>query len=553
MTVETTVTSRPSLNSESDSLQTKHREKNPRTGPAQLAPDSSYDTALPQLPLKRLSVSHPARESESSTRGHNSRGIQRLAPFHNQDTTVAGNHAHRRTGSTLKTVMRRIFTRKRRSETDEVDDTAHDFHIGNQGPGEHSLAVPKSTSSRHSSPRKDNASPPMDAVPERLEPTRRARRATLPSLVLSEGESREALGGALYPEKGVREWAIGYRSNHSQDSLRRSHLLASKRRSLSTNALRGAADGQASLIQRRRSTEACGHSTQLAAVSDSEVSFRPTSSSTATGILEESTASTSDADQESLAPNVGHLVNSMQNNENASLEQRLTTLEVKLIDLEFALARMQRGASSPGDKPRHHKKPPKSDAGRKKHVRKHSSGYFPPVDTTATTSSSPPQHEEPPESDRPLSTSTVRPNGQHRAPTLQTPSTSSQANYSGIAVEQYSALVMLLRREQSARRSLESQVSSLADDMHQLQRVARDPMGMGMGVGVGTMYPILSKDSQEFLGRDRSVSTSPRGDGLAASPYDSDSDWDRPDPYPQHDFGRGKWERSPRIEIAGMI
>lgn len=549
MTVETTVTCRPSLSRESDPLQTKPREENLRTGPAQMAPDSSHDTALPQLPPKRLSVNHPVRESESSTRGRNSRGIQRLAQFHNQDATVAGDHAHRRTGSTLKTVMRRIFTRKRRSETDDVDDIAHEIHIGNQGPGEHSLAIPKSTSSRHSSRRKDNACPPIDAVPDRLEPTRRARRATLPSLVLSEGESREALGGALYPEKGVRERAIGYRSNHSQDSLRRSHLLASKRRSLSTNALRGVADGQTSLIQRRRSAEACGLSTQLAAVSDSEMSFRPPSNSTVTDTVEESTASTSDAEQESLAPNVGHLVNSMQNNENASLEQRLTTLEVKLIDLEFALARMQRGASSPGDQPRHHKKPPNSDAGCKRHVRKHSSGYFPPVDSTAT-SSSPPQQEEPPEPDRPLSTSTVRPNGQHRAPTLQIPSTSSLADYSGISVEQYSALVMLLRREQSARRSLESQVSSLADDMHQLQRVVRD--SMGMGVGVGTMYPILSKDSQEFLGRDRSVSTLPRGDGLAASPYDSDSDWDRPD-YPQHGFGRGKWERSPRIEIAGMI
>lgn len=521
MTIETTVT-RASFSTGSDSLQTTPREEVPTSVP-QTEPNN--DTALPQVTPKRLSVSHPVRMSESSTRAHIARGTQR-PPFHNQGT----DNVHRRTGSTLKTVMRKIFTRTRRSQTDGSD--TDDFHIGQAGERD-SLTVPNSMGAKQSSPPQSYTRPTLETVPDRLEPSRRTRRATLPSLVLSDGD-RETLEGAS-PQRD----RLG-RSN-SQHSRHRSNLLASKRHSRSTNALRN--DDRTTPIQWRRSVEHVP-STRLATVSDSDVSVRPPTASTVTSAVEQSTASVSDAEKENITPNVGSLVNTMQDNDNASLEQRLTTLEVKLIDLEFALARMQtqRGTPSPGEKPRR-KKLANPDTGRK-HVRKHSSGYFPPVETEPD----PPPQERDTE-DRPLSTDTVRASALNRTRTLQTPSSSSLSNLNnGISVEQYSALVMLLRREQSARRSLESQVSSLRDDMQQLQRVARD--SMGAGVGMGTMYPILSKDSQEFLGfrRDRPPSTSPRQDGLAQGGYDSDSS----DIYGGEDFKRAKMER-PRIEIAGMI
>lgn len=542
MTLETTA-NRQSSNKGGDSLRT-----NPSDGSQEIpgsnlamAPESSRDTdtALPQLPSKRQSVSQPARLSESSNRARDSRNQRWLS--HYPDSMAAADHAHRRTGSTLRTVMRKIFTRKGRSQTDGSDDV-HEFNFGNHGSGERGSAAKQNSEPQLSPPHKDDSHPVEEAGRDRLEPSRRSRRATLPSVVLSERESREAVDGAVSPNSGATD-RIGYHSNPSQDSLRRSGQMAARRRSRSANAPR-VTDGHVSPMQRRRSAGPL--SAPLGMVSDSEVSFRPPTSSTATSAVEESIASTSDTEQESIAPNVSYLVNSMQNDENASLEQRLTTLEIKLVDLELAMARMQtqKGPSPSGDKARRKKSPnPDSD---RKHARKDTSDSSPPVESSTS-----PQDTD---ADRRLSAATVRPNEPHGARTLQVPSSSSLTDYNGISIEQYSALVMLLRREQSARRNLESQVSGLRDDMQQLRRVARD--SMSVGVGVGTMYPIISKDSQEYLGahtrsRDMSVSTSgtsPRGERIAP-PYDIDSDWD----YPQDEIGRAQWERGQRIEIAGMI
>lgn len=534
---------RPSFSTGSDSVQTTPRGEIRTSNPVS-APEPTYDTALPQFTSSRP-ASPRFRISESSPKGANLRAQR--PPFSFQNAHDPRNpHVHRRTGSTLKTVMRKIFTRKRRSQSDESDDNANGFQAAPTYTEEDSLlAFQNSLSSKHGSPpRKEPARPTtLEAVPGGMGPIpRRRRRATLPSLVFSETERREAVEGAVYPERSMHDTQPGYQASHSQDDLRSSSMVRLNRRSRSANALRGVASAhRMSPIQwTRPSAEINGLESRMRAVSDTGMSVRPPTASTAASRAKASTApSVVEGDHESIAPNIGHLVNSMQHDENASLEQRLTTLEVKLIDLEFAIARMQ--TQTPGDKPRS-KKSSTSDAGRSKHVRKHSSSYFPPVDTVNG-------YSQVSEDDRPLSTSTVRPSALHRARTLQVHSSTSSADLNGISIDQFSALVMLLRREQSARRSLESQVSSLRDDIKQLQGVARDSMG------IGTMYPI--HDSQEYLrfrSRDRSTSTSPRTDRIGA-PYDSDSDWDRSDVYCSRDdfLGRSKWERNPRIEISGMI
>lgn len=457
--------------------------------------------------------------------------------------------------------MRRIFTRKGRSQIDQSDDLP-DYHFGSAAPEPAEFGSFKSksnsSSSKHNTPPRKNARPnTLETLPDRLEPTpRRRRRATLPSLVLSDGDNRDALEGSAYPI-GLRDRGLGYRSNHSQETIHRPNLLASRRLSRSTDALRSEADHMNSSPWTRQNTENHRPQTSRLAVSDSEVSFRPRTSSTVTS----SRASTAPSDgQESIAPNVGHLVNSMQTDGNASLEQRLTTLEVKLIDMEFAIERMQTQSAPSRNKSRRKKSP--HSGSRRKHVRKHSSSYLPPV-TVTQNGGDPHTTTSPSVSDRPVSTSTVRPSTttatalhHSAAQPLHIPSTTSLGlgDYNGISVEQYSALVMLLRREQSARRTLEDEVSTLRDDMRHFQRVARDSMGLG------TMYPILSKESQEFLGvrsqdRSRSLSTSPSPSPSRfrrTAPYDSDSDWDRSDPSASAEE-RPTWERNPRIEIAGMI
>lgn len=526
---------RPSY-STGDSVQTTGDDI-PTSDPVQTQEQAhDTDTALPQLTSRRPASPYaPLRVSESSTRAGN---LRHRAPYSFQ-VQDPRNPAHRRTGSTLKTVMRKIFTRKRRSQSEESDDNVNISQAPSYTGDGSLLGLQNSVGPKQSRPplQKDTFRPTtLQAVPGGLETiSRRRRRATLPSLVFSDGDPREAIEAAVHSEKGTRERKTYDPSvSHSQEDLRTPTAVRLNRRSRSANALRALSnDHRMSPIQwKQPNAEVNG------TASDSELSRRPLTASTVESASKASTAPSVVEEQESIAPNIGNLVNSMHHDENATLEQRLTTLEVKLIDLEFAIARMQTrgGSTTPGDKPRS-KKSPTSDIGRHKHVRKHSSSYFPPVESSNGYHTT--------DEDRPLSMTTIRPSTLHRSHTLQAPSSTSLADYNGISIEQYSALVMLLRREQSARRNLESQVSGLRDDIQQLQRVARDSMP------IGTMYPIQSEqDILRFRRRDRSTSTSPSAKKVG-SPYDSDSDWDRSDVYyaREHFLDRSK----PRIEIAPMI
>jgi hypothetical protein len=129
------------------------------------------------------------------------------------------------------------------------------------------------------------------------------------------------------------------------------------------------------------------------------------------------------------------------------------------------------------------------------------------------------------------------------------PSTTSLSDFNGVSIEQYSTLVTLLRREQTARRNLESQVAGLRDDLRHIQRAALHSMELG------TMYPIHSVDSQEFLrfrrALDDSDSSSPiRPDEKHSIAYDNASDWD---PHGHADDPFSKWEPGKRPVAPSMI
>jgi hypothetical protein len=136
------------------------------------------------------------------------------------------------------------------------------------------------------------------------------------------------------------------------------------------------------------------------------------------------------------------------------------------------------------------------------------------------------------------------------------PSATSLSDYHGVSIEQYSTLVTLLRREQTARRNLETQVGGLRDDIRDLQRAALESMQSGMGMGM--MQPGHTAESRQFLRFRRALDdsdTSPalRSDDKHAGIADSDSDWDRSDIYSRDDpFGPPKWERQ-RVVTAPMI
>ncbi|KAL4932970.1 uncharacterized protein BDV17DRAFT_144370 [Aspergillus undulatus] len=538
--------------------------RNPRvqrdvSAPASITGDEPFDTALPPMSSKELVVA--------------TRRPQGGLPYPQNLTSISGNPGgHKRTGSTLKTVMRKIFTRNRRSRPD-LDDPISGFQYGSNNSSRANNTQMSPRPSKDISPKRSPLQQPpeplttLDVVLKHLDTEPRQRRATLPSLIFSDDGSRHALEEVLHPGKKPSNRKLSPHAKSDPDEVRRRQMRNTKRRSRSAGALRALAQEQhrMSPIQwkRRRSVEsAFVASTTYGAASDSELSTRPPTRSTVASVSKPSEeVSVFETDEPepkpepepehdpsphpslptSLPPNVGELISSMQNDDNASLEQRLTTLEVKLIDLEFAIARMQSGRTeTPAESPNSNHKPSHSSS--RRHGRQKSSGRHSPPSTSTSTSSShghSPTTDQAPNqvqvqtqttTDRPLSTSTIRPSLSdiHRARALQAPSMvslTSGSDSGAISVQQYSALVMLLRREQTARRNLEQQVSGLKEDVERLHAMARDSIGIeagsGSGINVnsnsGTVYPypIRSFESQEYLrlrpdDRDHSPSNSPR-------------------------------------------
>jgi hypothetical protein len=245
------------------------------------------------------------------------------------------------------------------------------------------------------------------------------------------------------------------------------------------------------------------------------------------------------AEQASLAPNVASLVNTMQQDDNVTLEQRLTTLEVKLIDLEFAIARLQtNGPENPSEKPR-----PRHSPSTDSFLRNKPTAFLSTSDRDDSPSPLPTI------STRPASTTTIRQNSKTR--TLRpAPSATSLSDYHGVSIEQYSTLVTLLRREQTARRNLETQVGGLRDDIRDLQRAALESMQSNMGM----MQPAQT-ESRQFLRFRRALDddNSPLRSDDKPGITDTDSDWDRSDIYSRDDpFGPPKWERQ-RVTTVPMI
>lgn len=534
-------------------------------------PDSQYDTALPPVQDKSVSRRRPAIRPDSSMIIDNFRGMQRPIPFNKHDSVsnmIA--HApgmHRRTESTLKTVMRKIFQRKRRSQADDFDEDPIS-EPSQVHPGRPSLARPRPSeydssrekveekshyhSSQSQSPLQIDMRPTLISL-DRLHPIPlHQRRATLPSLIFSDNESHDPLHVPLDKDKpGPRT------TNKSINNLRTRRVLRSRRRSRSTNSLRKntIADSSGSpVLWASRSGDATYlGSPTFGAVSDSELSCRPPTRTTVANMTKSGPSSVTESEEENeddneiketIAPSVGHvgnLINTMQQNDNVTMEQRMTTLEVKLIDLEFAIARIQDKRSDP--------LPTKKSPDTARMPGKRSLEKSTPMPTPPPNQDLDPLEVETQE--RPVSTSTIRPNTLHRSRTYQPPTTPHRVDTgSSISIEQYSALVMLLRREQSARRHLEGQISDLRDDVQQLQLLSRRSMS---STTVGTMYPIQSTDSADGASRARHFVESP---SALSSNYTTRSDKLTP-PYDSADVERAdlngirKLER--RVEIAGMI
>ncbi|KAF7516400.1 hypothetical protein PCG10_002161 [Penicillium crustosum] len=489
--------------------------------------------------------------------------------------------AHRRTGSTLKTVMRKIFNRKRQSQADELEENPYESTFAmppmrKSGPakGKALLAVPPplnlnshrgsplsaenlQLAETHLSPLLSPLSPLSsatlrDSMPGSMQPRR--RRATLPSVVFSDDESRFA----------VASIAVSDPQEDRSHIPERRHSLLSHRLSRSTDALREMTDNVPEIMtawpQRtssapRPASVPDSQSPPLDESSNSGHSGRPSSGTTVTSVTrmsaEPSLMEVDPAPQQpSLPSNLASLVNTMQQDDSVTLEQRLTTLEVKLIDLEFAIARMQtNGPENPTEKPSRPRHPPSADSF-PPHMRNKPTAFLSSIDRDDSPSPLPNV------STRPSSTNTIRADTMAPRTLRPAPSASSLSDYQGVSIEQYSTLVTLLRREQTARRNLETQVGSLRDDIRDLQRAALG--SMQSGISVGMVQPAHSTQSQQFLRFRRALddsdnSSALRSDDKRTGIDDTDSDWDRSDIYSRDDpFGPPKWERQ-RVVTAPMI
>ncbi|RAL14338.1 uncharacterized protein BO97DRAFT_404295, partial [Aspergillus homomorphus CBS 101889] len=555
--------------------------------PEPVMTDTWDDTALPPMSSKQLIVStRRARPAETSLLSSTLRGPSRQGPTVSvtaepPTVVVRGSSTHRRTGSTLKTVMRKIFTRKTRgdesvsppprggstSPTLERSLPSHALFYGSRQ--QHQESPPLFTPSNGTVTSFAEALQKLDSHPRR-------RRATLPSLILSDDESRGALEAAVQGRPASKRANSPHANSDPLDVCRRRERQQLKRRSRSAAALRSMGQEHHHLMSpiqwRRRSLESCAASTAFDAPSEADRPPTRTTVASAPALPTEPSMLTEEpAEPEGTEPeeeeeeeeaeaalepepeadpgvaptDVGTLVTSLRHDEHITLEQRLNILEVKMIDLEFAIARLQTDRSETPAEPR------KTASPVKRHRRKQSSGPTP--------TPPPVPAQEIPLPDRPISTSTLRPNQLHRSRTLQGPSSTSLTDPNTISVEQYSALVMLLRREQTARRNLEQQVAGLREDMEQLTQMARESMGLGMG----PIYPIPISDLQDLRrlrpsgGFSSSESSRPETVGV---PGESDSEWERNElstnkPLPAKpipDMISSRWSPGRRMDLGGM-
>ena len=180
----------------------------------------------------------------------------------------------------------------------------------------------------------------------------------------------------------------------------------------------------------------------------------------------------------------GVLATSMQEQEPVSMEERMVTLEVKLMDLEYAISKIQAQPPSPAGPSLQHLQPDVQ-------LRNSSSGSgqsetSSPLKSTEQNRASMIESEsiEPPSHSsnasyrdrmtRPLSNApTIRPptaTASAPAPSEQNTTKSQKRNsITSLTIDHYTTLINLIRREQAARIRLEDQVSDLQRQLMNIQ------------------------------------------------------------------------------------
>ncbi|KAL9123646.1 MAG: hypothetical protein Q9217_006940 [Psora testacea] len=320
--------------------------------------------------------------------------------------------------------------------------------------------------------------PPALPTPEQCvpEPPQRPRRASVPSDTLNKDDMQavtDAISGLSLQtgqESNVDARAIGFAVTNGSNP---------KRRSRSVGAFREA-DHRMSPIQWRHYRTRSDEIHYLRGSTD--VGTFETKTTESPEQEKDNVGNKGDEGNELAAHtadfNFGLSANEMQGQERMGLEERLITLEIKLMDFEYALSRLQTGSISPSRRMSQYdeSKPQGYD------FSNHSSEAPPlpndasPVLTQTFSRSSSRKYSagsavlRP--KDRPTSVATtLKPGHNPRSNSFGKPPSEfgTGSSFSGLTIEHYTTLVTLIRHEQSARLRLEEQVSQLQKKLDCLQ------------------------------------------------------------------------------------
>ena len=553
------------------------REGNDGLGPQDIRSSTVHSSSpIPQnrhSQSSALSNTHTARQRRQTS-------YNPVTPFHNPQDSISStvskvSTTQRRRGSALKNVMRKIFGRKPRgdievqtplnrqhqsmreessalADTEAVDDTFVTIPGSLRTNRPPSLKLQKREVSQSVDLSGGDPSRKTDGgLPFPADYRRPRRRMTLPSLILSPTETRELAAAMIQDSARLDRQKSISDGRRSTVSLPRKSVDRSKRRSRSAGALRGLSkEHRMSPIQwRRRSHEIAYWKGSVPGMNDipqSAFSKGDTEDEDNTDI----SVITGDNDVGSIdRPGSSELAAAIpfdfgqlgQDNDDVSLEQRINTLEVKLMDLELAISKLQ---SHDSTNPKSRKRTP-------------TPGSEPIPPSFLSTPSATPPRSSPSGDSRPISTTTVRPNTSANRPYISQNSSLSVSDFSGITIEQYSALVTIIRREQSSRKFLELQVNQLQKDMQRLQ---------GGGERTSVTYSRLSPsrsaespDTGTFLrGRNKIAPTSnPRSNHLTDDDTESDLEDSRRGAYrttvEQPPYHRINLDALHRNRVEGMI
>ncbi|CAF9926424.1 hypothetical protein IMSHALPRED_006958 [Imshaugia aleurites] len=314
---------------------------------------------------------------------------------------------------------------------------------------------------------------PFPPQPERLPPERpaRPRRASVPSVILNRPEVQEVedamtgLGLQTNEEQPVDAHNIGFAVTNGSNP---------KRRSRSVGAFRDT-EHRMSPIQwrrwRRRSDEIkyWRQSTELGSLGIK--SFE----SPDLGQKEDADAAENDhcnIGQHNEEFNFGLPADAIQDQDRIGLEERIVTLEIKLMDFEYAISKLQAGSTSSS---RRHSE--RIDmAGRQNSVDSYLSSDHrqAPIEAspglpqeTPPVSPSKFAHESAPQQ-RPTSVATTLKASAVGPYTSARRGTTERSSLTGLTIEHYTTLITLIRHEQSSRVRLEQQVSMLQQQVDRM-------------------------------------------------------------------------------------